>query len=120
MKYTTEQLEAIAAKLRDMPPVEKQKREHNKAEAVRLLSKEIALMQKRGYTLDQISESLRGEGLDIATPTLKSYLKRSKTTQATKPKERARADTPAAPPKAKKPVDASKATFTPRPDSEDI
>lgn len=120
MKYTTEQLEAIAAKLREMPPVEKKKREHNKAEAVRLLAREITLMQKRGYTLDQISESLRGEGLDIATPTLKSYLQRSKTTQATNPKAKEKADTPPAPPRTKKTVDASKATFTPRPDSDDI
>jgi len=146
MKYTTEQLEAIAAKLREMPPVEKKKREHNKAEAVRLLSKEIALMQKRGYTLDQISESLRGEGLDIATPTLKSYLQRAKPAKKspaqapgdttppappavekhleskTKPKETEKSDTPPARPRAKKTVDAdaSKATFTPRPDSEDI
>lgn len=78
MKYTTEQLEAIAAKLRDMPPVEKKKQEHSKQEAVRIISKEIASLQKRGYTLDQISETLRGEGLSIATPTLKSYLQRAK------------------------------------------
>ena len=57
MKYTTEQLEAIASKLREMPPVEKKKQEHSKQEAVRVLSKEIAALQKRGYTLDQISET---------------------------------------------------------------
>ena len=61
MKCTTEQLEAIAAKLREMPPVEKKKQEHSKQDAVRILSKEIALLQKRGYTLDQISETLRGD-----------------------------------------------------------
>ena len=81
MKHTTEQLEAIAAKLREMPPVEKKKQEHSKQEAVRVLSKEIAALQKRGYTLDQISETLRGEGLSIATPTLKSYLQRAKPTK---------------------------------------
>ena len=37
MKYTTEQLEAIASKLREMPPVEKKKQEHSKQEAVRVL-----------------------------------------------------------------------------------
>ena len=46
MKHTTEQLEAIAAKLREMPPVEKKKQEHSKQDAVRILSKEIALLQK--------------------------------------------------------------------------
>ena len=29
MKYTTEQLEAIASKLRDMPPVEKKKQQQS-------------------------------------------------------------------------------------------
>lgn len=119
MKYTTEQLEAIAAKLREMPPVEKKKQEHSKQQAVRILSKEIAALQKRGYTLDQISETLRGEGLSIATPTLKSYLQRAKPTK--KATAQAPGDTPPPRPAAKKPADtSSKVTFTPKPDSEDI
>jgi methionine synthase II (cobalamin-independent) len=118
MKYTTEQLEAIAAKLRDMPPVEKKKQEHSKQEAVRILAREIAALQKRGYTLDQISETLRGEGLSIATPTLKSYLQRAK--PAKKAPAQAPGDTPPARPALKKPADTSKATFTPKPDSDDI
>jgi hypothetical protein len=119
MKYTTEQLEVIAAKLRDMQPVEKKKQEHSKQEAVRVLSKEIAALQKRGYTLDQISETLRGEGLVIATPTLKSYLQRTK--PAKKAPVQAPGDTPPPrPPAVKKPADTSKATFTPKPDSDEI
>lgn len=119
MKYTTEQLEAIAAKLREMPLIEKKKQEHSKQEAVKLLSKEIASMQKRGYTLDQISEALRGEGLAVATPTLKSYLQRAKPASK-KTTVQAPSDTPAPRPAVKKPADASKATFTPKPDSSDI
>ena len=118
MKYTTEQLEAIAAKLRDMPPVEKKKQEHSKQEAVRILAKEIAALQKRGYTLDQISETLRGEGLSIATPTLKSYLQRAK--PAKKAPAQAPGDTPPPLPAVKKHAETSKATFTPKPDSDDI
>ena len=118
MKYTTEQLEAIASKLREMPPVEKKKQEHSKQEAVRVLAKEIAALQKRGYTLDQISETLRGEGLSIATPTLKSYLQRAKL--AKKAPVQAPGDTPPRLPAVKKPADTSKATFTPKPDSDDI
>ena len=118
MKYTIEQIEAIASKLRKMPPVEKKKQEHSKQEAVRVLSKEIAALQKRGYTLDQISETLRGEGLSIATPTLKSYLQRAK--PAKKDPAQAPGNTPAALPAVKKPADASKATFTPKPDSDEI
>lgn len=36
------------------------------------------MLQKNGYTLEQISQVLRGEGLDVATPTLKSYLLRAR------------------------------------------
>ena len=118
MKYTTEQLEAIASKLREMPPDEKKNQENSKKEAERVLSKEIAALQKRGYTLDQISETLRGEGLSIATPTLKSYLQRAK--RAKKAPAQAPGDTPPPRPAAKKPADTSKATFTPKPDSDDI
>jgi hypothetical protein len=117
MKYTTEQLEAIAAKLRDMPPVEKKKQEHSKQEAVRMISKEIASLQKRGYTLDQISETLRGEGLSIATPTLKSYLQRAKPVK--KAPVQVPGDTPP-PPSPKQLADTSNGTFTPKPDSDDI
>jgi intein-encoded DNA endonuclease-like protein len=45
---------------------------------VKALSKEIAGMQKKGYSFEQISNALKESGLDIATPTLKSYLQRSK------------------------------------------
>jgi hypothetical protein len=75
-------------------------------------------LQKRGYTLDQISETLRGEGLSIATPTLKSYLQRAK--PAKKAPVQAPGDTPRPAPPIKKPADTSKATFTPKPDSDDI
>lgn len=116
--YTTEQLEAIAAKLREMPAIEKRKQEHSKQEAVRIISKEIAALQKRGYTLEQISETLRGEGMSIATPTLKIYLQRAK--PAKKASTQASKDTPPPTPAAKKPVDTYKATFSPNPDSDDI
>ena len=78
MKYTSEQLDAIAAKLRDMPAVEKRRQEYSKQAAVAVLIKEITALQKRGYALAEIAEALRGEGLDIATPTLKNYLLRIK------------------------------------------
>ncbi len=78
IKYTAEQLEIIANHLKAMPPVEKKKREFSKQEAVKILTKEIAALQKRGYSLNQISEALNGQGLEIATPTLKSYLQRAK------------------------------------------
>lgn len=78
MKFTAEELDSIAKKLREMPPVEKKKIVNTKQEAVKMLAKEILAMKKRGYSLDQISETLRGEGIAVATPTLKNYLQRAK------------------------------------------
>ena len=118
MKYTAEQLEAIAAKLRQMPPAEKKKRDFSRQEAVKILAKEITALQRRGYSLEQISESLRGEGLDVATPTLKNYLQRSKPAKkhhATTPPAEASAHPPAT-----KPANSPKAAFTPKPDSAEI
>lgn len=113
--YTEEQLTTIMAKLRAMPRVEKQKT-YSKQDAIRLISKEIAAMQRNGYTLDQISHTLKGEGLDIATPTLKSYLQRAK--PAPKP-------SPAKPPApsgaaavVKQPAETSKPTLLPKPDTD--
>ena len=82
MKYTTTQLDLIAEKLKNMPPVKNENQGCSKQEAVKILKKEIASMQQRGYALDQISEMLRMEGMDITTPTLKSYLQRAKITTA--------------------------------------
>jgi hypothetical protein len=134
MGYSNEKLGAIAAKLKTMPAIEKKKQEHSKQDAVKVLAKEIAALQKRGYTLDQIAETLRGEGLDITTPTLKSYLQRIKAGKNkgqkepnNEPKKEAQKEqqnqmTPAN----KKPDDtgksepSAKVSFTPKPDSDDI
>lgn len=78
MGYKLEQVEAIAAKLRELPAIEPPPKDLSKKEAVKLLSKEIRSLQKRGYTLEQIATSLKGEGLDISTYTLKSYMNNSK------------------------------------------
>jgi hypothetical protein len=123
MKYTTEQIEAVRSKMKDLPPIEKKKQELGKSDVVKMLAKEIAVLRKRGYTFEQISEYLKGEGLDIGTPSLKSYLQRAKQASATKPKVQAPKDTPLAPqqtPQTSKTVDTPKGSFSPRPDSDDI
>jgi hypothetical protein len=84
MGYKLEQVEAIASKLRALPAIEPPPKDLTKQEVVKMLAKEIKSLQKRGYTLDQIATSLKGEGLDITTPTLKSYMQKIKT--PTKPK----------------------------------
>ncbi len=76
-KYTTKHLEAIAAKLRSMPPVEEENRQHTDEEMIKILSKEIIALQRRGYTLDQVSKMLKVEGLDIWPVTLGPYLPRT-------------------------------------------
>ncbi|MFM0140457.1 protein mobC [Caballeronia grimmiae] len=114
MKLTTEKIEAIALKLRELPPIEKKKAEVSKQEAVKLLSKEIAAMQKRGYTLLQISEALRGEGLNIATPTLKTYLQKARPVR--KPSVKNANETLSG----LKPADGGTRSFTPQADSDEI
>jgi hypothetical protein len=73
-----EKAEEMARALRALPAVEASKRRLTKQAVVTHLAAEIAVLQQRGYTIEQVVESLRGVGLDIGTPTLKSYLQRTK------------------------------------------
>lgn len=72
-RITAEKIEKIAKKLRQLPPVQK-KPEYSAEEAINLLKTEISAMKKRGYSLIQIAQALRAEGLEVDTPTLKGYL----------------------------------------------
>jgi methionine synthase II (cobalamin-independent) len=78
MGYTVKQVEEIASKLRALPAIEPPPKDLTKSDVVKMLAKEIKSLQKRGYSLEQIASSLKGEGLDISTPTLKSYLQKAK------------------------------------------
>jgi len=71
-------LAAMAAQLRGLPPVDVSKRRTNKQGAIRYLADEIAALQERGYTMEEVTDRLKGFGLEITTPTLKSYLHRAK------------------------------------------
>ena len=109
--------------MKDLPTIEKKKQELGKSDVVKMLAKEIAALRKRGYTLEQISEYLKGEGLDIGTSSLKSYLQRTKQASTTKPKVQAQKETPPAAqqtPQTSKITDTPKGSFSPRPDSDDI
>ena len=79
MGYTVAQVEEIAGRLRALPTIEPPPKDLTKSDVVKMLAKEIKSLQKRGYSLEQISSSLKGEGLDISTPTLKSYMQKAKT-----------------------------------------
>ena len=78
MGYTVAQVEEIAGRLRALPTIEPPPKDLTKSDVVKMLAKEIKSLQKRGYSLEQISSSLKGEGLDISTPTLKSYMQKAK------------------------------------------
>ena len=97
MEYTVEKANQMAAALRALPTVDDSKRKLDKQGVVRRLADEILALQKRGYTIEQVAESLTTVGLDITTPTLKSYLQRIKTKTGKTPKHRQQPAAVAAP-----------------------
>jgi hypothetical protein len=82
MPLTRAQVDLIAEKARRTPPAPPAEANLTKQEAVRLLAPEIAGLQRKGYKLDQIVASFRGDGLDLSTATMKSYLSRAKASRS--------------------------------------
>jgi len=78
MSYTLEKAEEMVRALRTLPAIDESKRRLSKQAVVKHMMAEIAALQKRGYTIEQVVESLHGVGFTITTPTLKSYLQRAK------------------------------------------
>lgn len=78
MAIQLDTIEALRAKMKEAPEVAKEKRRVSKQEAIRELKRDIEAMQKRGYTLEDIAKFLTDGGMQITTPTLKSYLQRTK------------------------------------------
>ena len=89
MAISRDQVEKLRAQLRAAPEAPADSVDTTKQQAVRLLAGEIQTLQRRGYTLEQVGEMLKGGGLVLTTPTLKSYLSRAKA--ARKPRRDARA-----------------------------
>ena len=81
MAHTLEDAERMARALHALPAMDGSKRALTKQALIKHLAREIASLQQRGYSIEQVTDSLRGVGLDISTPTLKSYLHRSKKRQ---------------------------------------
>jgi DNA-binding transcriptional MerR regulator len=86
MAIQLDKIEALKAKMKEAPEVVKEKRQLSKQDAVKELKREIEGMQKKGYTLEDIAKFLTDGGLQITTPTLKSYMQRSKA-ETPKPKK---------------------------------
>jgi hypothetical protein len=78
MDYTLEGARRLAEELRALPAKDPSTRRLDKQGMVRELAKDLLALQQRGYTIEEIAESLRGRGLDLTTPTLKNYLQRAK------------------------------------------
>jgi ribosomal protein L12E/L44/L45/RPP1/RPP2 len=111
MTYTLEQTEEMERTLRALPAMDSSKRRLNKQAVVKRLSRELAALQARGYTMEQIAECLRGIGFEISTPTLKSYLQRvKKRSGKDAPKRQSRDVSAAAPPTREREAPSAAAT----------
>ncbi len=78
MEYTVEQIDQVGDGLLALPQLDPSKQKLDKQAAVRRIKEQIATVQLRGYTLEQIAQSMTRLGIEITTPTLKSYLQRAK------------------------------------------
>jgi hypothetical protein len=103
-KHTVEAIDEMIAKLRLLPPKDPAKRKLDKQESVKRMARELIALQERGYSLEEIADSVRGVGLKITTPTLKTYLQR-----ATKTDERQRGKTKRASASRREKTEATKA-----------
>jgi hypothetical protein len=81
MGLSRDQVEQLRSTLKAVPKAPAASLDTTKQDAVKLLAREIEGLQRRGYSLEQIAEMLKGGGLVVSTPTLKSYLSRAKTTR---------------------------------------
>ena len=115
MRFSKEELAAVAGRLKELPGKD-DARKHTKRSAIAILSREIAELKRRGYTLEQVAEALNGSGLPITTPTLKNYLHRQRGT-AKNAKGSKLVSTPRA---AGKHAVSAPAAFQAAPDSNDI
>jgi len=72
-----ERIEAAKSRLRALPEKPKAPKALSIAEAIRQIKNEVRAALKRGYTFDEIAQALKEDGIDVGTPTLKSYVSRS-------------------------------------------
>lgn len=80
----------IAKELRALPPVEDSRRRLTRQGLVRHLAGEIAALQQRGYSINEVVEHLAALGFQIKAPTLKSYLSKAKLARSGRKTKRTR------------------------------
>jgi intein-encoded DNA endonuclease-like protein len=76
MTLTKDTIETISSRLKALPPVPLEKQTFTKEEALKLLTKDIKDLQKKGYSLDQISEALKNEKIKISKNHLRAFLEK--------------------------------------------
>ncbi len=71
-----ERIEAAKTVLRALPEKPKAPRAYPLSQAIAQIKNEVREALKRGYTFDEIAQTLRDNAFDVGTPTLKSYVSR--------------------------------------------
>jgi len=74
--FTLKQVEAAKARLSSLPERPAQPKPLNLAQSIREMKSEIQTALKRGYTLEEIAQSLKDDQFDVGVPTLRAYLSR--------------------------------------------
>lgn len=74
--YTQDQIDRLAARLKDSPPVPKVL---TKSEAIKKLAPSIRAMQAHGYNLEQIADMMKADGFSISAKTLARHLRGQRT-----------------------------------------
>jgi hypothetical protein len=83
MAYTLEDANRLRELMRAAPDKPPNQRQMDKQAIVREVMDDIAAIQKRGYTLEEVAEMWAKRGsFEVTLPTLKSYLQRAKKTGA--------------------------------------
>ena len=80
MAITVAQVDDLRLMLREMPAQEETKQKLTLQQAIARMADELTELQRRGYSIDDIANILRGTGLEISPQSLKSYLSRSRST----------------------------------------
>jgi len=76
--YTLEEANEIVEALRALPAKDPSQRRLDKQAVIRHIVDEIKALQERGYALEEVASILTGKGVELTTPTLKSYLQRAR------------------------------------------
>ena len=94
--FTVEQVGAAKAQLSALPERPQKPKPLNLAQSIREMKSEIQAALKRGYTLEDIAQSLKDNQFEVGVPTLRAYLYRKNRAAATAVNKRGTRRKPAA------------------------